>query len=164
MNKTGNKAEIQTNSASGKLYLPIVLEKIKINMDSSNINGTVRVEEGIDLYADSSNASLKVLDLRDSDNTLTIDSSNINIDLRYKEHSGTSRIRVKVDSSTLRLNIFVPETTKIKATLYGSYGFIEINGKKTKEYIDEDYDMSSSRLELVVEADSSLVKVNIQKR
>ncbi len=155
--------DMTMDNTSGKASIPIRFKDAEITIDSSSISGRLNIVNNLKLFSDASNLSLEINELRNSNIHIESDSSNMKINLVFREYSGESSIILRSDSSNIGLNIIIPKNVRVKASMSGGYGYIIVNGEKTREYVDPGFNEAESKLIIGIDAESSVVKASIKR-
>jgi DNA-binding transcriptional ArsR family regulator len=163
INREDNRMHITIDNTSGKASIPLSFKDAEITIDSSSISGRLNIMNNLKLFSDASNLSLEINELKNSNIHIESDSSNMKINLVFREYSGESSIILRSDSSNIGLNIIIPKNVRVKASMSGGYGYIIANGEKTREYVDPGFDKAESKLIVRIDAESSVVKTSIKR-
>ncbi len=157
---------VKSEEAEGELSIPNnkIFEEVFMDIESSSIGGDLSVREKLDLRSDSSNISLTVGKLKKSEVKIELDSSNAKIVLDYDEFIGDSNIIVKGDSSNVSLEVRIPKETAINAVQESGIGTMIVEGITSGSYKDKNYEKAESRLNITIDIDDGVYKVNVVRK
>ncbi len=164
---TENKiVHVKSEEAEGELSIPDnkIFEEVFMDIESSSIGGDLSVREKLYLRSDSSNISLTVDKLKKSEAKIELDSSNAKIVLDYDEFIGESNIIVKGDSSNVSLEVRIPKETAINAVQESGIGTMIVEGITSGSYKDKNYEEAESRLNIIINIDDGVYKVNVVRK
>ncbi len=147
-----------------RIEAPTGIDSLKLKISSSSVHGKLESIRDAVLDIDSSSTDLEFLRMSLSRIVASIDSSATRINIDYTSYTGESIIDIDLDTSTLRMEITVPENTRLDIEAYGGYNIIEINGSTVYSYRDKDYDEAESKLKIRVRNDSSTARIRINKK
>ncbi len=162
----GEVTYIRSEEAEGEVLLPInkVFEEAFVNIESTSIAGELSITKNLYLRSDSSNIELNVDKLKKSEAKIELDSSNAKIMLDYDEFIGDSNIIVKGDSSNVSLEVRIPKETAINAVQESGIGTMIIEGMTFGSYKDKNYEEAESRLNIIINIDDGVYKVNVVRK
>ncbi|RLG91383.1 MAG: ArsR family transcriptional regulator [Thermoprotei archaeon] len=157
---------VKAEEAEGELSIPDnkIFEEVFMDIESSSTGGDLSVREKLYLRSDSSNISLTVDKLKKSEAKIELDSSNAKIVLDYDGFKGDSNIIVKGDSSNISLEVRIPKETAINAVQENGIGTMIVEGITLGSYKDKNYDEAESRLNIIIDIDDGVYKVNVVRK
>ncbi len=160
---SGGRAFVNLDTVNGILSIPREVGAVKANIDTSSLKGSLSFKEKMTAQIDTSSIDLALNPIGRTDIDLDADTSNITLKINYGEFKGISRLVVRAETSSVKIDVHIPRDTAVKASIEEGYGKIRVNGFEGRSYIDQGYGEAGSKLEVIVFGEDSRVIVNINR-
>ncbi len=154
---------VSVEECACRIEVPRRTKRILAETEDSSITINALSLSSLKLKSDSSSISVELREQSESSIVVESEDSQVRMKIVYEEFERNSSITVKATDSSVMLEILVPESIGVSATMSRGYGSIQVEGSSYTACQDRDYQSKKGRLHITAENDDGATNIVIKR-